>query len=352
MGLLTLPGSPVTVEFGFKQAEAFVLEPFYDNTAINQIHTIDADILGKQQIAYAGLLGLSGKADTGCGFTADGTITTSEKFWDPKPIKAGFSQCWNDLYPSFLQYANAGGVDRKNLDMNAAFISFISDQLSDDLQQNFLRRAWFSDTSAVSGDFTNGATDLPYFNIYDGLWKQIFDSVTATDSYRYTISENAAASTTAQLTLASDRAYLAMDAMYKNVDSRVLQNGQSPIFVLTRSLFDNYITYLESKNTFNSFERIENGFTTTSFRGIPVIRADFWDRNIQSYYKTGSPLVYDNPNRAILSTKENLRVGVDRSKSLSQIKTWYNEEDELWRAKYATMEDTKMIHGFMVAAAY
>lgn len=347
----TLPGSPSQIEFGFRQARELILEDFYNKDILNAVHSIDQDIKGKTQLAYAGLFGKTGKLQTGCGITGDNSLTFSEKVWDPQPIQGEFAQCWTDIFPSLFNWADANGYNRNDLTQNTIFTQVMSGLILDTLIEGFLRRAWFGDTSWTSGDFTNGASDLPFYNMYNGFFKQIFDGVTAGDIPRYTITENAAGTASAQLTLAADRAYEAMKSMYESVDTRIF-NQEDVVILLTRTLFDNYVTYLESKDNYKSFERIEGGYVGLEFRGIPVIRFDKWDRVIQSDFLTGSPAVYDLPNRAIMTTKQNLRVGLDSTTSLTMTDSWYERKDQTWYSVYNTMEDVKLIHEYLVAAAY
>ena len=82
---IILPGSPSEIEFGFQQAREFIMEPFYKNPALTELFTIEQEIRGKKQLAYINNFGLSGKSDASCGFSADGSLTGSEKFWDPAP---------------------------------------------------------------------------------------------------------------------------------------------------------------------------------------------------------------------------------------------------------------------------
>ena len=349
--VITLPGSPATIEFGFKQAREIIKEDFYNNDVLNAVHSIDQDIKGKTQLAFIGLFGKTGKADSSCGFSADNSLTTSEKFWNPQPVKANFEECWNNLTPSLFNWADGNGVARKDLSQNTVFTMAVGDLILNSLVEGFLRRVWFGDTTYVSGDFTNGASDLPFYNLYDGFFKQIFDSVTAGDIPRYTITENASGTAAGQLTLAADRAYETFKSLYENADTRLISR-QDKFILVTRTLFDNYVAYLESKDNFKSFERIEGGFDTLNFRNIPVICFDQWDRNIQGDFLTGSPAVYDLPNRAIMTSKENLRVGLDSTVSLSQTDSWYSKDDDVWRAKYNTLEDSKIIHEYLVSAAY
>jgi len=348
--VVNLPGNPVEIEFGFEQAQEFISEPFFKDMEEMRLTTFEDDILGKRQLAFSNNYGKGGKADTGCGLDFEGSLTFKQKFWDPVPIKDPKEQCWNDLFPSLIQYANKGGVARKDLTQNDIFMALQSMRLKDQLVKDVHRRMWFSDTSFVDGDFTNGATDKVFYNIYNGLWQQIFESVDASESFNSPITENGEATIPAQLALAADRAFLVFIAMVEGADTRLTDQGDQVIGV-TKTLYDNFASFLESKDTFNSFSRIEDGFTTLNFRGIPIVRMASWDRHIQADFKTGAP-VYDLPHRALLTSKQNLHMGVDRSRSLTDIEQWYDRDQELWKSKSSTMEDAKLIHGFMTATAY
>jgi len=354
--VMTLPGSPTQIEFGFQQAREFILDPFYQHPVLTLFHTIEQNVVAKKQLAYLGLFGKSGIADTTCGGSGSQTLTASEKFWDPAPIRDRYEQCWNDIEPSLLVYAQKAGIDRKNLEMNPLFIRFISPLIRDNIVDNYLRRVWFSDTTYTSGDFTNGATDLPYYNTYNGFWQQIFAAVTAGDAYRSTITENAASTAAAQLTLGATTAYDALKDLYTNGDTRILEQNDAMI-LMTKSMFDNYTTYMESQSFNFTLDVLKDGFgntvtRSTSFRGVPVYEVRFWDRWIQGDFLTGSPAVYDAPNRVLMTTKRNLAAGLDNTRSLSNFDSWYERKDQKWYADYGTVEDAKTIHDFMIAAAY
>jgi len=83
-----------------------------------------------------------------------------------------------------------------------------------------------------------------------------------------------------------------------------------------------------------------------------VRMVDSWDRNIQADFKTGSPETFNLPHRAVMTTTNNLLVGLDNSSSLSDSDMWYSKDDQVWRAQYNTVEDVKIGQEYLVAAAY
>ena len=80
----------------------------------------------------------------------------------------------------------------------------------------------------------------------------------------------------------------------RNGDTRLTSNPNR-IIIATKTLCDNWAEYLETQGVNSSFERLESGFTTLRYRGIPIYCFDLLDRYIQSDFLTGSPATYDTP---------------------------------------------------------
>lgn len=371
--VLTLPGSPQTIEFGFKQAREFIVEEAFGKPTLSQFHTIDTEIKAKEQLAFLNRLPKVSIKDPGCGTgISDAVLGTSEKFWDPEPVKFWIQQCEADLRSSLLTWANGNGIDRPDLTKNSLWQSFIMDLMVDAKWEDVLRMAWLSDTSIQASDLTAGASDVKFYDIYDGFWKQMIDSINVggdDDAVRVgsgsppgsdLIPENTAATVALQLDLQSTdakkiRAKNVFQALYRDSDSRLTSNPNA-IIIATKTLCDNYAEFLESQGNDNSFDRIEGGFKSLKYRGTEIWCFDLLDRYLNSDFKTltGSPaaLTIDTPHRAVLTTKQNLRIGLDSTNSTQKVRIYFDETTEQWNGKILSVEDVKMLWGYMCGVAF
>lgn len=352
---------PTQITFNGKENQQLnegVFESVYELPSLNEFHEIRTGIKAKEQIAIFGLLGMVGtKGGNDCSTTVDtNQITASEKFWDPKQIDVRLTQCVKDILPSFIAWGTKNGIEKNDLTASA-WMMFVQERLTFAMEEAMLRHIWFGDTDAAlttdspAGVITAslGASGLAYFNAIDGFWKQIFDIVTADDARRYTISENAEASYTAQLNLSAGKAKTVWRELEKGADIR-LRKQPDKIYITTQSLYDEYADYLEDQSVDASFVRLESGFEALKYRGTLIIPFDFWDRNIQANEDNGT--TYYRPHRALLTVPENLQVGLEDETAYKSFLVWYEKKE---KTNYIDVEfsvDAKVIHSYLVQAAY
>jgi hypothetical protein len=234
------------------------------------------------------------------------------------------------------------------------FAAFIVDRMNDAMAEDVLRIAWLGDTTAESVDATpsgilsSGVSPLDY-NQLDGFWKQLFAIGAANPDQVYTITENAAASKAAQDALAANRAFLTFQALNNNADFR-LRSAQNKIILTTMSLLDNYATYLETQGNDASFIRIEDGFSTLRYRNMEIIGVDLWDRYIRADFDNGT--TYDIPHRAVLTTKDQLALGVDASSALADLDQWFEKLTKKTNFRGGYKMDVKALESYMFSLAY
>lgn len=331
-----------------------VFEQVFEKPALTLFHDVETGIKAKQQIALLGKFEMVGKKDTGCSPAATGEeIAMAEKFWEPERIYVRLVQCWSDIKGTFFVWALKNGLEIADL-TRTDFANFINERLDDALFESVLRHAWFGDTDAADVDaspaglLTSG-TDADYWNAIDGLWKQIFAIVAADSNRRYTITENSAGSYSLQDTLAADRAIKTFRALIEGADKR-LKGAKGKVIVCTDSLWDNWLTYKESQGMDSSFVRQAEGFETDVYRGVPIIKFDFWDRMIRTYFDNGT--TYDRPHRALLITVPNVKIGTEEVANLTEIDQWYEKKEKQTYFDALYSLDAKIIEDYMIQAAY
>lgn len=343
-----------------KQLSEAIYEGVYSKPELTKFHTIVSGIKAKKQIVLLGALGLVGLKQTGCSITPNaGTITMSEKFWDPEYVGDRFQQCWTDLRESFWVWGLKPGVEKADLG-KTEFSAFFSERLEDAMQEMIYRIAWFNDTDASlvsaspAGTVTAGTT-IGYFNIIDGFWKQLF-AIAVADTARKTTalsSRNAQATFALQAFTSDDTTNKVAETCFQNLKYEAdfrLREEPNLVIVATQSLVDQYAKELRSRNIDASFERIEKGFTSLKFEGIEIIGVSIWDRMIRTYFSNGTK--YYLPHRAVLTTKENLQIGVEEIGNLSELDPFYDQTTKLFNVDFGFNIDAKIIEDYKVQVAY
>lgn len=356
---------PSDIDFSGKQIQSvseLIMEDVYAKPSLSQIHSLATGIKAKQQIGFAGRLsGLIGKVSAGCEPDTDtNTIELTQKLWEPKYIEGRFIQCWKDLLPSFWAWALANGVKKADL-TTGDFINFIQTIIGDALWEAWLRLVWFGNTAASNyngsptGVITNGIS-VAYFTPFDGIWEQIADIVSA-HAARLSdglTSKNAQATYSAQAfdnTDTTNRVVTNTLAQMKYDSDFRLREKEGLQFYVTQSVFDQYAKELRSySNVDASYTRIEGGYTSLMFEGIPVIGLNFLDRNIRAYQDNGTK--YNKPHRALLTTKSNLPVGTEEEGNLAQLDIFYDKKTKKLYVDFGYNLDTKVLQDFMVQASY
>ncbi len=363
--------NPADITFSGKEVQnigEMIIEEVFEKPTIDQLHTIETGIVAKTQIGYAGkFTGLFGKKEAACQPVADDkSIDFKQKYWDPQMVEGRLVQCYKDLIPSFWAWTQGHGLKKADVS-KGDFANFISERMADLLWENWLIKFWFSNTNAANysdspaGVITNGI-DLDYLNIIDGFWVQILDIIAA-DSERYTgdissgvglATKNGQSTSALQRFNATDTSNHLVTETLANLKYEAdyrLRNKANLQYVVTQSVFDQYSRELRSYNNVQaSYERIEGGYTALRFEGIPVIGVDFMDRYIDAYENNGTKK--NNPHRAILTTKDMLRAGVEEEGNLKEVDIWYEKKEKAVYIDTAASIDAKYSQDFQLQAAY
>lgn len=352
-----------------KSLSEAVMKAYFEKPGIGEFHTLVKGIVHDKQIVILGLFeGLAGLAKTTCGGTPNpGTIGASEKTWTPKYIGDRFEDCFDNVIDTFFKWGLKSGYEKTDL-TSTEFALFVEERISDTIVESVYRHVWFGDTAAANynsspaGFITNGTT-LGYFNVIDGLWKQIFAIVSA-DSTRKTgdvdtnkglTYRNAQATFAAQKFTASDVTdqivTRTLENMITEADERLIAGTETPFFIVTKSVADQYKRERKAfANIEMAYERIEGGMLKLQCDGYDLIAFPFWDRIIKAYESNGTK--YHLPHRVLLATKSNIQVGTEEEKNLSDFDVFYDKYTEKLVIKFAYNLDAKIIQDDQIQVAY
>ncbi len=330
--------NPAALTFSADQVRSInelVTAPTLLAPELNLFHTLNTGIKNDTEIGIAaGTLGLVGKAAQGCGTRTPQTVanTIALKTWSPKRMEILLQQCYTDLESSFLKFARRAGINIYDLttaaDQQNAYMAYIVDMLQKDIAKAVFRKVWFDDTAAAlvtaspAGSITAGQ-DVTYFNLIDGLWKQLATIYAATAARKTAISANAQATTALQFSaFAAADAYNALNSVVDAAESELVAQPDR-VLLVTRSVADKAYRYLESKGIVYKIEYQMNGFGVSEWNGIPMYVIPLWDQWIKSYFNNGTKL--DNPHRIVYSTKSNLNIGMEANSLFDSIDVFYDK---------------------------
>lgn len=348
--------------FTFNQEELkdwskVINELTFADPTLNELHEVEQGIKYNQQIVFAGRMGLMGKAVTGCTPNAVSGITFTEKAWTPVDEDFRLEHCSADVD---AQDKLVRQMARMNPDFynvidgsQSAVGGFLVAKIIEGFNENLLRKVWFSnslaDTIANGGVLTNG-TDKAYFNTFNGLFQQIFADINSGDSNFVSITKNAGASYVLQA-LASGDAIATLKAMYNKADPRLIASGQAKFYV-TRTIWDGYLNDLESLQNSGAGNTMinENGQMTLTYRGLPIVKMDIFDRVIAAYENTGTK--WNLPHRAVLSTPSNLRIGTLATDDFGKVEAFYDQYHKVNVIDGVYAIDAKYLENYMTVAAY
>lgn len=332
-----------------------VQEQVYSKPELSTTHKILTGVTMDRYIPILGKYTMVGKVDPGsCSSNSEtGQIPVSEKTWTIKKVSGRISHCQEDL-PDLLKTWEKDRIAANTFsEVDNQMMAFINDKIVDVITESVFRITEWGDTDAEvvgSGGYLTAGTTKTYFNMLDGMWKQIFtDQAGSALSYRYTITENAGGDKATQLALASDAALQIFRSLYENIDTRAF-DGNTPVFQVTKSIIDNWAAYLEDKSVVFTLSQVENGSTSYQYRGIPIIVRKDWDRMITSYHDLGT--TYYLPHRAILTDIANIPIGTSDEESITEVRSWYEKKDKTHYMDFIYKIDQKNLQEALLAVAY
>ena len=343
-----------------QSASELVFKKTFVSPSLESIHGVMTDVQMDKYIPILGRYGLLGKADPGSCNNNDvtDTIPTTQKIWEPKMASFRIVHCQDQLPDRLKFWKKSLQALNTWSEVDGEMMTFIEDSAIDGVQKAIIRIGEFGDkTASPVGDVTGNelltaGVDKTYFNLINGMWKQVFlDQAGAAKIHRYSITENAAASKTLQFTLAADRALRAMRDMYDNLAPEAFE-GTTLKFQMTRSLFNNWQAFLEDESLSFTLSQAEQkgGTDGWSYRGIPIVVRSDWDRIIKSYHDLGT--TYYLPHRIILADINNIPIGTSDSESLTSFKSHFDETTEKHYIKCAFKLDAKILLEEEVSVAY
>lgn len=354
--------NPATIDWNGEEVKALsetLFKGFFEKPALSMFHDVVTGIKAKKQVIILDQLdGPVGLGNGSCDPTPNSAkFPAQQKFWDPEPISDRFEECWTELRETFFEWGLKNGVEKYDL-TTTDYFNFLEDLILDAMMDAVLRIAWFNDRDAetvADGGIIKNGTPIAAFNRINGLWKQIY-AIVAADSTRRTLgldTRNGGASYAAQAFTTTDTTNQVVINTLQNMmyeaDER-LEGRDDLIYIVTKSVGDQYKKELKKANIAYTTERIENGIEKLMSDGVEIYVFKFWDRIIRKYLDNGT--VYYQPHRALLTTKTNMKVGTEEEKNFAEFDAFFDRKSKNNYIDFLFNEDAMVGLDHLVQVAY
>ena len=225
----------------------------------------------------------------GCGFTAAGSATLTQRTITTAVIKVNMDVCPDSLLGKYAEYLVRIGANSNEL----PFEQYIVDGVTTEINKKIEKLIWQGDTSKSTD------TDLKWLN---GILKQL-----ASDSDKVAVS-----------IAANTAIYDAIKAVYLAIPEETLERG-AEIYVSPANYRD-FLMAMVEKNYFHYSGPQDSAPEEFVFPGTDV-----------KVVKT--PGLAGVNDRIVASFPENFVYGCDAEGDLEDVKIWFSDDDDLFKLK-------------------
>lgn len=225
----------------------------------------------------------------GCGFTASGSATLTQRTITTAVIKVNMDICPDSLLGKYAEYLVRIGANSNEL----PFEQYIIDGVTTEINKKIEKLIWQGDTTQSSN------TDLKWLN---GILKQL-----ASDSDKVAVS-----------IAANTAIYDAIKAVYLAIPEETLERG-AEIYVSPANYRD-FLMAMVEKKYFNYSGPQDSAPEEFVFPGTDV-----------KVVKT--PGLAGVNDRIVASFPDNFVYGCDAEGDLEDVKIWFSDDDDLFKLK-------------------
>jgi hypothetical protein len=327
-----------------------VVTAVLESPSLSLFHTLETGIKNDKRIGIIpGTFGLIGKAAQACNPEAQCYENTAiEKTWEPKYVEIIIDMCIDELQDTLMKLALNCGIEIYDL-TNTEVFAFILDILSKDIPKMLLRKVWFDDQAAANisagGIITNGF-DVNFFNVLNGFWQQLAVIYAADATRRTPMPGNAQLTYALQGTVATPLAtFTAVNLMIDSAHP-VLKGQPDRIILCTESINTRLMRHLQALGIVYDITYATDGLMITKWDGITMYTIPLWDQWIRAYEDSG--VRWNNPHRAVYTTKSQLKIGMSCNGLFDNINSFYDQRSRINRIEAVDAFDAKIIDDRLV----
>ena len=320
-------------------AELIFLELIEDDKLGQLVTFMPAQENGKK-LGFVGKAGLLGKKAKGCDPEyAKNLVQASEKTWDLQEWEIAEEICYKELEGTIAEYFAANGSDMADLTSSEYMEQVVRPILEQAIRDLMIRFAFFGDKAADASSLKEGV-DPEYFTLVDGIFKQLFEGVTAGKTTRIAIEANTKTSVADQYAAMKQpgAATGVLNDLIINTPMK-LRRMADRVFIVTQAFADMLSLDIQSNNRGSElqWESIFAGIQKATYQGITIVAVPQFDEIIQEYLKGANANAYDKPFRVIYGAKGNFRVGSKSREQVADLKVTF---DDVTRKNYIYAADT------------
>lgn len=320
-------------------AELIFLE-LQEDDKLGQLVTFMTRQENGKKLGFVGKAGLLGKKAKGCDPEyAKNLVQASEKTWTLEEWEIAEEICYKELENTIAEHFAANGSDMADLTSSDYMEKVVRPLLEQAIRDLIVRLVFFGDTEA-EGNLKAGV-DAEYFNLFDGIWKQLFVAVTAGKTTRVNVEANTKTTVAAQYEAMRQpgAATGVLNSLIINTPMK-LRTMADRVFIVTQAFADmlNLDIQENNKGSELQWESIFAGIQKSTYQGITLIAVPQFDEIIQDYLKNSTNAdAYDKPFRVIYGAKGNFRAGTKSAETLADLQITFDKKD---RKNYIYAADT------------
>lgn len=320
-------------------AELIFLE-LQEDDKLGQLVTFMTRLENGKKLGFVGKAGLLGKKAKGCDPEyAKNLVQASEKTWTLEEWEIAEEICYKELENTIAEHFAANGSDMADLTSSDYMEKVVRPILEQAIRDLIVRLVFFGDTEA-EGNLKAGV-DAEYFNLFDGIWKQLFVAVTAGKTTRVSVEANTKTTVAAQYEAMRQpgAATGVLNSLIINTPMK-LRTMADRVFIVTQAFADmlNLDIQENNKGSELQWESIFAGIQKSTYQGITLIAVPQFDEIIQDYLKNSTNAdAYDKPFRVIYGAKGNFRAGTKSAETLADLQITFDKKD---RKNYIYAADT------------
>lgn len=308
-------------------AQQYFVSPLFLGNDVLAKFDVMTDIKGNTYLDHFSAASKLTVADNGQAFSAtnDATAYTNPQI-SPKRVEAEIAMNGQNFYNKVKGQILRSGTDKDNVD-GTLLKKIGSEILMQGIMADFNRQVWFGDTNALITGTGSGNYD-----VYDGgfasLLAKLADAQIVAETYTTDVSDTHA-------TKALKACYDAATAELKELPKTFYVSGK---------IADDYVAELTDKGVAPAYIDLQNGISSLSYLGIPIVIRRDWDtvlandyalvRQIAQEETGGTPAVGGSAlgARIALIADNALVVGTDMSSA--NVESWYNKDQKEFRFRF------------------
>lgn len=275
------------------------------------------------------------RADTGCGFSAAGSVALNDRTVTPKKVKLQVEMCESEFDSTIFAELRKSGVSRNDL-TGTVLEDIIRNMVVNSMREDIPKLAW-------NGKDADGDN---FYGILDGFFEVILGS-TASLAHIETMSTHETAEV-----LDSDGALTALRNIYTNqgAELEAIPDNQKRFYVAP-SVYNNLLTSLENTGASAGIERVMRGEQVgLTFRGIELVKEYTWTGALADVSNPQDGVI--SPNAIVLTIPQNLVIASDVTNPESEVMFWYEKKDEKYYLSAKFMLGTQIVHPELIAIGY